>query len=139
MNPLEQNKTLLELCPIPTIIQEMIFNILVGYGTPSANLFENPTIILRNFIKRISRVSFRTTKRLIICHISRELTYFQMLYMYENSPHFSLVTIYELHMIHLKKTEMNPYKNSKVREITSEIQINTKKRLLQMIKEEVNI
>jgi hypothetical protein len=118
MNILEQNKILLNLCPIPQIIQEMIFNIFVGYGTPSANILKNPVITKDNFIKRIIVISFGRLRR---------------------STYFSLETIYELHAVYLKNKIMTPYRICKLQDLRIELHNNMKLRLVKMIKEEEKI
>jgi hypothetical protein len=136
MNILEQNKILLNLCPIPQIIQEMIFNILVGYGTPSANILKDPVITKDNFIKRIIVISFGRVGRMIIRHSPKFLNYCELLDMHANSTYFSLETIYELHVVYLKNKIMTPYRIRKLQDLRIELHNNMKLRLVKTIEEE---
>jgi len=138
MNTFEQNKILLSLCPIPESIQKMIFNILIGYGTPNTNILTNLEEIKNNFMKKIVVTSFGRVGCLSICHSRKELNYYQSLTINENATYFTLETLYELHAIYLQSTPMTHYKLSKLHDLKQELTNIKRIRLLKMLEEEKN-
>jgi len=140
MNIFEQAKILLSLCPIPQIIQEMIFNILVGYGTPISNILTNLEEIKKKFAKKIYVYSFGRSGCLSVCHTRKTLNYYQMLTLNENATYFTLKTIYEIHEIYLQRTDtMRDYNRLTLFHLNQELSNITRTRLLKILKEEKKI
>ena len=139
MNIFKQNKILLSLCPIPENIQEIIFSILVGYGTPVSNILTNLEEIKKKFMKNIRVYSFGRLGYFSICHTRKTLTYYQLLTINEYATYFRLKALYEIHAIHLERTDMTNYKISKLIDLNQELYNITRIRLLKILKEEIKI
>ena len=106
------------------------------YGTPVSNILKDIEIIKCNFIKKIHIVSFGRVGYLKIVHSPKFLNYYQIMTMHDNATYFSLETLYELHMVYLKKTDMTPYKLLKLYDLTDELHNNMRVRLIHIIEEE---
>lgn len=103
-------KQLLQLCPIPECIQQLIFNILVGYGTPSANAIQsvmpNINVILKTNACLESSLS---------------------------ASYFSQEAIIEIHIIYLTNKPQTHARISKVKAINNYFRKITQERLIQFL------
>ena len=103
-------KQLLELCPIPECIQQLIFNILVGYGTPSANAIQS---VIPNI-----NVILKTNACL---RSSLSATY------------FSQEAIIEIHIIYLTNKQQTHARISKVKAMNNYLRKITQERLIRFL------
>ena len=130
---LEIITNLVELCPVPSCIQQLIFNILVGYGTPSAHaiqtaphsIVETPIQVQIGTLTQCRHTLYYMEKRIIHC--------------YDNASHFSRDALYELHIIYLTKKPQTPYIISKLRDVFQYYNTLTRNRLIQLCNEETKI
>ena len=115
MNTFEIACKLVELCPVPACIQQLIFNILVGYGTPSANAIQKETT--RSWG---APNEFRYTLNYIEQNYNRE-------------------ALYELHIIYLTNKRQTSYTISKIQMISRYSQAHIRSRLIRLLDEETNL
>jgi hypothetical protein len=115
MNTFEIACKLLELCPVPSCIQQLIFNILVGYGTPSANAIQKETIRSWGAVNEFRYI----------------LNYIEQYYNQE--------VLYELHIIYLTNKRQTSYTISKLQILSQYSQDLTRNRLIRLLDEETKL
>lgn len=135
MNILETNSILLKLCPIPTVIQDAILNILVGYGTPSANAIKSGRL-LDDIELPIKVIAMGTLDRCrhTLYYMERTITHY-----YDNSTHFSKEALIELHQIYLTNKRTTPYTITKLQDVSNYLYKLRMDRLIQLKIEESRI
>ena len=117
MNKFQIASMLLTLCPIPTVIQDMIFTILVCQGTPSARV--------------IKAREEREEREIPICvvalgplHACRYTLYYMdrtVNHYYDNDSYFNKEALFELHIIYLKSKRSTAYTVRKIQELTNHL------------------
>jgi hypothetical protein len=135
MNVFESAKNLLELCPIPSVIQQLILNSFIGYGTPSSQALKitdnDEEIPIRVVVMEVSD-KFRYSIYYMDKVINRYYDY--------SSSHHSLIALCELHIIYLFKKQIQPpYVLLKLRELCDHMNDYTKRRLLRLMDEESKV
>ena len=135
MNPYEQSVRLLRLCPIPQSIQQLIYYILIGYGTPTTNALQTISFF-ENYTVRFAIFSPLNRNRLSLNAMCKKISYY-----YENPSHFSRYTLYELHIIYLnvnksKNNYSEEYMITRNQDMQNLLRDLTKKRLMCLIAEE---
>jgi hypothetical protein len=133
MNLYEQSMQILRACPVPPCIQQIIYYLLVGFGTETANIIRTAPAVLDVPIKI---VAFGPLGR---CRHTLYFMNFTINHYYDNASHFSRVALYELHLIYLDCSPHFPYISSRIQDITSSLRVLIKNRLMRFIVEERRI
>lgn len=135
MNPLQLASSLLTLCPIPTAIQDIIFGILVGYGTPSTNAIKSKPSIDDNEIPiRVVALGTLDRCRHTLYYMERTITH-----TYDNASYFSKEALFEIHTIYLKNKRTTEYTLTKMQELSNALYSLSQRRLIQIMGEESRI
>jgi hypothetical protein len=127
MNPFEQYLNLLKLCPIPEIIQNQIFNLVVGFGTHSANIMR-----MKKDKEKPYQIVILLGPGEMCCKKLYYWDYRVVNQCYDMSSHFTREALYELHLIYLSQL-YNIYQSNYW------LKFLMKKRLLQLMEEELRI
>jgi hypothetical protein len=130
MNPYEQSIHLLRVCPIPSSIQQIIYYLLVGFGTETANAIRTAPAISDEPIKT---VAFGPLGR---CRHTLYYWNYTINHYYDNASHFSRLALYELHLIYLINSPPLPYIFSRIQDITSSLRVLIKNRLMRFVVED---
>lgn len=134
MNPFETARELLELTPIPSSIQQIIFNMLIGYGTPSSKVLKTKEpdedipirVVAIGPLNRCRHTMYYTWKTKTHC--------------YDNASHYSREALYELHTVYLlNKKRQTSYVLSKLLDMAIYMEAQTETRLSQFAAEERKI
>lgn len=135
MNIFERDTYLLKLCPIPESIQQCIFNLLIGFGTPSTNAIKTTPLQLENEIP-IKVVALGTLDRCryTLYYMERTITHW-----YDNSNYFSKEALFGLHQIYLSNKKQTAYTTTKTQDLTNCLQTMSRRRLIQIVEEELRI
>ena len=133
MNSFEYASSLLELCPIPESIQQCIFSLLIGFGTPSTKAMKNATLPEEVPI-RVVALGMLDRCRHTLYYMERTISH-----CYDNASHFSREALFELHKIYLSNKRPTAYTITKTQELNNRLQTMSRKRLLQFIVEESQI
>ena len=102
MNPYEQSMHMLSRCPIPPCIQEIIYYMLVGYGTGHANAIKTRSTnqeVPRKFIKFGTFYSSHT------CHYVLQFIEKTVIHNYDNATYSSICALYENHLLYMIKRQ----------------------------------
>ena len=132
MNLYEQSM-ILRMCPVPASIQQIIYYLLMGFGTETANAIRTAPAILDVPIKS---VAFGPLGR---CRHTLYYMNFTINHYYDNASHFSRRALYELHLIYLDRNPPLPYISSRIQDITSSLHVLNKNRLMRFVVEERRI
>ena len=130
MNPYEQSIRLLRVCPIPSSIQQIIYYLLVGFGTETANAIRTAHAILDVPIKA---VAFGPLGR---CRHTLYFMHYTINHYYDNASHFSRLALYELHLIYLNHNPPLPYISSRIQDVSSSLRALINNRLMRFFVEE---
>jgi hypothetical protein len=130
---LETATKLVELCPVPSCIQQLILTILLGYGTPSAHAIQTAPLIDEIPIQ-VVHVGTLNRCRHTIYYMEKTITH-----CYDNASHFSREALYEIHIIYLTNKQQTPYTILKLRDLTQYSSTLTRNRLIQWCKQETKI
>ena len=130
---LETISKLVELCPVPSCMQQLILTILLGYGTPSAHAIQTAPLIDEIPIQ-VVHVGTLNRCRHTLYYMEKTLTH-----CYNNATHFSREALFELHIIYLTNKRQTPYTISKLRDLTQYSIALSRNRLIQMCNEETKI
>jgi hypothetical protein len=138
MNALETAHHLLGLCPIPSSIQQIIYYSLVGHGTTSANAIqtcfhEEEEIPIRVVIWGDNDDS-STKCRYTVFYMEKTKNR-----CYDNSSHYSLIALFDLHPIYLSKKSGSQYAILKTAELARRESVLTSLRLARLQEEESKI
>lgn len=146
MNIFEFSKVVLQLCPVPTCIQDQIYNLLVGYGTPCMNTINTTIIAFHKLMERVAIFNLTDSpslwKYVKMYHDYRILRYnilygdSSILTYYTPNVYFSSEAICELHLCHLNNSNPTPLQISKKRGLTSKLQDMMRFRLCKMYNDE---
>jgi hypothetical protein len=130
---LETISNLVELCPVHPCIQQLIFIMLIGYGTPTAHAIrtapligETPSHVVRTGTQNRCRHTFYYNEKTIT-------------HCYDKSSHFSRETLYELHKIYLTNKQQTLYTISRLRDLNQDSVALSRNRLIRMGNEELRL
>ena len=127
MNAIEIANKLLDLCLIPKSIQLVILNLLIGYGTPSADAFKNRSKDAEIPIRVLAVNGFESCRYTI--HFMDRM----ILRCYDNASHYTKIALFELHCIYLlNKKRQTQFIVSQSQLLTNCIRDYTKNRHLQL-------
>ena len=128
MNILETGSVLLKLCPIPTVIQDIIMNILIGFGTPSANAIKSRQLLDESEIP-IKVVAFTSLNkcRYTLYYMERAVTHY-----YDEASYFSKEALFEMYSIYLKNKRTTQYTITKLQDISNHSYRLSRERLIQL-------
>ena len=130
MNLYEQYANVLQLCSIPESIQQMIFYLLVGYGTSSAHNIQGE---LANTNKKEEPIHAIILGPLDRCRHTLYYMENTINHVYDNSNYFSREALYHAHLIYLQnKKKQTEYTITKIQELTNDLKRLTKNRLTQL-------
>ena len=138
MNALETAHNLLGLCPIPSSIQQIIYYSLVGHGTPSSNAIlassrKGEEIPIRVVIWSDNDET-STKCRYTVFYMEKTINCY-----YDNSSHYSLMALFDLHPIYLSRKTGSRYGILKTAELARRESALTSLRLARFNEEESKI
>ena len=128
MNKLQTASMLLSLCPIPQVIQDMIFGILLCDGTPSSNAIKGKNLEEEEEIP-IKVVALGPLNR------CRHTLYYMeqtVNIIYDNASYFSREALIELHIVYLKEKRTTAYTVTKIQALTNHLNSLIKERLVKI-------
>lgn len=107
---------LLTLCPIPTVIQDMIVGILMCEGTPSSNAIKR-----KNLEEEEEEVPIKVVALGPLDRCRHTLYYMERTvnYIYDNASYFSREALIELHIAYLKEKRSTTYTVTKIQDLTN--------------------
>lgn len=131
MNLYEQSVCVLQLCPIPQSIQQLIYYTLVGYGTPASNA-----------IQTMSGIDETLAKVAIFSPLNRNIRSLNALkkvsYYYNKPSYFSRCALYELHRVYLSVNRdkySDEFRITRCQDMQNLLDDLTKKKLTRLIVE----
>ena len=134
MNSLESARSSLRNCPIPENVQDLIFSMLLSFGTPSSGALMSSKLIVNDDIP-IAVVILGTLDRCrhTLYYANKTISHF-----YDNAGYFSRRALFETHIVYLKKKKVQTptYTTSKIAGLTYHLHLMTRNRLLKFIEEE---
>lgn len=133
MDPYEQSMCVLRLSPVPHSIQQLIYYMLIGHGTPTTNALQTITFF-EDYTVRFAIFSPSNKNRLSLHSMCKKISYY-----HDNPSHFSLYTFYELHCIYLNVNKNNyseQFMITRNEDMQNLLRNLTKKRLTRLIVEE---
>jgi hypothetical protein len=129
MNKFQIASALLTLCPIPTVIQNMIFGILLCEGTPTASIIKT-----RKSDKESGELEIPIHVVVIgpLQRCRHSLYYMDKTinHYYDNDSYFNKEALFELHIIYLKSKRTSAYTVRKIQELTEHLDMLFKCRLV---------
>ena len=133
MNLYEQSIQMLSLCPIPHCIQQLIYYMLIGYGTLSANAIRIMPAMEDIPIKVVAFGPHNRCRHTLY-FMKKTITRY-----YDDATHFSLHALYELHLVYLNTRRPTEYLNSERQIMNDSLYVSTKIRLIRLMVEERGI
>ena len=115
MNKFQMASMLLTLCPIPTVIQEMIVGILVCEGTPSSNAIKGMKLEEEVPIKVVGLGPLNRCRHTLY-YMERTINH-----IYDNASYFSREALIELHIVYLKGKRPTAYTATKIQDLTNHL------------------
>ena len=128
MNPYEESIQMLRKCPIPHCIQQLIYYLLIGYGTSHANAIQTMPAIEDVPRKIIKFGTFDSSNRCdyTLCFTKKTITY-----NYDNSTYSSLRALYENHLIYMNKRQ-----HPQIQQMENKLNVLIKNKLMCLMVEE---
>jgi hypothetical protein len=115
MNKFQMASMLLTLCPIPTVIQDMIVGILMYQGTPSSNAIKTRNLEEEVPIKVVALGPLDRCRHTLY-YMERTVNR-----IYDNSSYFSREALIELHIAYLKEKRSTAYTVTKIQDLTNHL------------------
>ena len=114
---------LLTLCPIPTVIQDMIVGILMCEGTPSSNAIKRKNLEEEEVPIKVVALGPLDRCRHTLYYMERTVNI-----IYDNASYFSREALIELHIAYLKEKRSTTYTVTKIQDLTNHLTALFKRR-----------